>query len=232
MIKTFCEFINEGVDFKDNFTPLYHFTSFLDWIMETDTLRASNKVRGPFGISFTRSKFFWNDQKEGSYSSRLILNYDLLKQDGYKSYPIDEWALKGDLKGKNLSSYLQYLKGVFSNKSKNTLPPGTKRPWWAEHIKGRQFGKSNFSHFKSGKRGTAHGIESLPKDIFFEYEFEERILKDIKPLGKYIYGINILNNLNTKILQEYLKKYPHIKLYTGTRFLKEISLDEFKQMMK
>lgn len=212
MIKSFKEFINEGVDFKDHFTPLYHFTSFLDWIMETDTLKASKKGRGPFGISLTRSKFFWNDSKEGSYSSRLILNYELLKQDGYKSYPIDEWALKGDLN--------------------NSLPPGTKKPWWAEHIKGRQFGKSNFSHFKSGKRGTAHGIESLPKDIFFEWEFEERILKDIKPLGKYIYGINILNtsNLNTKILQEYLKKYPHIKLYTGTRFLKEVSLDEFKQM--
>lgn len=209
MIKSFKEFINEGVDFKDNFTPLYHFSDSLNRIMESDTLKASKKIRGPFGISLTRSKFFWNDQEEASYTSRLILNYELLKQDGYKSYPIDEWALKGGLKG-------------------NTLPPGTKRPWYAEHIKGRQFGKSNFSHFKSGKRGTAHGIESLPKDIKLEYEYEERILEDIKPLGKYIYGINILNtsNLNTKILQEYLKKYPHIKLYKGVRFLEEIPLNQ------
>lgn len=214
MIKKFWQFINEGVDFKDNFTPIYHLTNILEAILKTDTLKASSKGRGPFGISLTRSKFFWNDQEEGSYYCRLILNYELLKQDGYKFYPIDEWALIGGIK--------------------QPLPPGTKKPWWANHIKGRQFGKSNFSHFQSGKRGTIHGIETLPKDIHLSYEYEERILKDIKNLGKYIYGINILSFAKkyTDVILEYLQKYPHIKLYTGTRFLKEVSLDEFKQMMK
>lgn len=217
MIKSFTQFINEGVDFKDNFTPLYHLTYSLDKIIETDLLKASNKVRGPYGISLTRSKFFWNDQGEGGYDFRLILNYDLLKRDGYRSYPIDEWALIGDLK--------------------KPLQPGTKRPWWSKYVKTHQLGKSNFSEFKSGKRGTLHNIESLPKKVKLEYEYEERILKDIKNLGKYIYGINIINFDPIRSsewrsryfrIEEYLEKYPHIKLYKGTRFLEEISLDELK----
>jgi len=77
------------------------------------------------------------------------------------------------------------------------------------------FTKSNIEHFKSGKRGTEHGT-NLPKDWSLEYEFEERIYKNIENLGKYLVFIDFKNGDNIEynydILKEYLEKYPHIKL--------------------
>jgi len=47
-----------------------------------------------------------------------------------------------------------------------------------------------------------------------EVEFEERIFKDIKDLGKYILYLDITyqKDMYNPIVIQYLKKYPHIKL--------------------
>jgi hypothetical protein len=90
-------------------------------------------------------------------------------------------------------------------------------------IKNSNFIKSNFPYVKSGKRGTKHGLK-LPKNPILETEFEERIYKNVKGVGKYILRI-ILNRdvLNTRIgflnedlrdiLVDYLNKYPHVRIY-------------------
>jgi hypothetical protein len=90
-------------------------------------------------------------------------------------------------------------------------------------IKNFNFIKSNFLDVKSGKRGTKHGLK-LPKNPILETEFEERIYKNVKGVGKYILRI-ILNRdvLNTRIgflnedlrdiLVDYLNKYPHVRIY-------------------
>ncbi len=74
------------------------------------------------------------------------------------------------------------------------------------------FCKSNFAEVKSGKRGTKHKLD-LPKDPILETEFEERIYKNIKNLGKYILKIYISYDINDKYLKDYLRKYPHIRVY-------------------
>lgn len=90
--------IKEGVDYKGNIHPLYHSTSTssIEEILKDDTLSVSTHVaRGPLGICLTRSKLYQLDGNLGGiYNYRLILDRDLLLKDGYKSYPLDEWALK------------------------------------------------------------------------------------------------------------------------------------------
>lgn len=208
----------EGVDFKDNFTPLYHLTPRLVEILQGDTLKISGKQsRGPAGICVTRSKFFEHDDNlDTSFiSCRIILNYELLKRHGYKTYPVDEWSLN-----KNPKSREEWL-----NKSLN---------------KKKHLGKSYFPAIKKGIRKISHNIPSLPDkyspDIGLEVEFEERILKEIKNLGRFIYGINFINmnaikkfidySTNKNLLVNYLEKYPHIKIYIGKFFLKEIKIED------
>ena len=101
------------------------------------------------------------------------------------------------------------------------------RPYPADELgsvikqdKTRNFSKSNFDEVKSGKRGTKHGLD-LPTDPVLETEFEERIFQDIPNLGRYIMSINLErsnSNRNRALeieskISEYLKKYPHIKVF-------------------
>ncbi len=217
IIKSFVEWLNEGVDFKDNFTPLYHITRFygLEKILETDLLKHGNPARGPKGICLTRSKFF----EHAGVECRLILNYEKLKLDGYRSYPLDEWALsspKGDPNG-------------------NRIYSTNRKEWVNKDSIGRfHMGKSNFSNIS--KRPISHNIKGLSKDKNngLEVEYEERILKDIKNLGKYIHGINLVGkpikyqSTVYKTIKEYLQIYPHIKIYTGQFFLKEVNIEDLE----
>lgn len=78
--------------------------------------------------------------------------------------------------------------------------------------------KQNFPKKFMGdpKRYTKQNIYKYNEFSGMEFEFEERIFKDIKNLGKYIitiqktYKFEYKNILN--ILSEYLQKYPHIQL--------------------
>jgi len=202
--------IEEGVDFKDNIHPLYHVTSSLRNILKEDILKISSFVsRGPIGICLTRSKLYGLDGNLGNiYNYRIILDRDLLLKDGYRSYPLDEWALKKNPKN---------------------------RTEWVEKdsIKRKNFSKSNFDKITNGPRYTPNGegiLKNKDQTSTLEVEFEERILKDIKNLHKYIYGINILSlekDEYKKDIMEYIQKYPYIKIYTGKFFLKEVSKDDY-----
>lgn len=211
MIKLFSDWLNEGVDFKDNFTPLYHITRLynLNKILSSDELKIGNPARGPRGICVTRSKFFEHD---GNLEDcRLILNYEELKRSGYRSYPLDEWSLA------------RKVSGVYPTKRKD---------WINKDALSMHLGKSNFDKLKSGQRPISHNISSLKKGKSggLEVEYEERILKDIKNLGRFIYGINLLRNINDQeysSIKEYLNKYPHIKIFSGKFFLKESELEDF-----
>lgn len=202
-LKYFENFVCEEFELKMNFTPLYHVTSpnTLNRIFMDDVLKVGRPARGPLGICLTRSKYYTHDDNYAE--SRLILNRELLEIDGYKSYPVDEWALRNREGGR------------FS--SKDTKDLKNRSEWARRDIKKSHFGKSQLPEIKSGKRGLRHGIESLPKKGMLGIEFEERILKDIKNLGKYIYAINVFESkIIDKInIEEYLKKYPHIKIMLG-----------------
>lgn len=199
-LKYFENFVCEEFELKTNFTPLYHVTSpySLNKIFMDDVLKVGQPARGPLGICLTRSKHYTHD--DNYTESRLILNKELLEIDGYKSFPVDEWALS-----KRDDPFSKHTKDI-KNRSE-----------WYDKSKKHHFGKSQLPEIKSGKRGLRHGIENLPKKGMLGIEFEERILKDIKNLGKYIYAINVFESkIIDKInIEEYLKKYPHIKIMLG-----------------
>lgn len=74
------------------------------------------------------------------------------------------------------------------------------------------FTKSNIENIKSGKR-TVHNNLDLPKpgSNGLEVEFEERIYKDIKNIGKYILSIDVIKESDLpKNLNSYLEEYPDI----------------------
>jgi hypothetical protein len=113
----------------------------------------------------------------------IELDNDKLRKYGIKSYPVDEWAWKDGKRYHDISKY--------------------------------NFSKSNFKEVKAGRRGTKHNL-NLPKEPILETEFEERIYQDIPNLGKYLISLNFTRELNidqNRIVSDYLKKYPHIKIY-------------------
>ena len=69
------------------------------------------------------------------------------------------------------------------------------------------------------------------KTPVMEYEFEERIYKDIKNFGKYIIYIDIRDNINKYDLIEYVKKYPHI-IIRKLNFQDRMVGDEIKSVPK
>lgn len=204
---------NEGIDFEGNFTPLYHSTRSILAILNSDSLKVSMRgpARGPKGICLTRSKFF---DDLGIHSSigygdypRIILIREKLLKDGYRSYPLCELFLSKDAK-KNRSSWV--------NKKSLSTP---------------NISKSNFDIIGNRpKRGVHHNIKGIPnkKDCLLEVEYEERILKDVKNLGKYTYAINLMSEddiIRYKVeISNYLKKYPDIKILIGRYNFKEIFL--------
>jgi len=185
-IKKFIDFVNESY-LRGGRQPVFHFTSKygLRGILGEDILKTSKASRGTHGkeksISLTRSI----DYSDSRLDFCIELDSDLLLKDGYKLYPVDEWAWK---EGKpNISA-----------------------------IKNHNFIKSNFPAIKSGKRGTKHGLD-LPKNPILETEFEERIYKDVKNIGKYIINIYVGKGFDDfqETFSKYLQKYPHIEIYDG-----------------
>ena len=184
IIKRFIDFVNEAY-LKGSRAPLYHFTAKLQNIIYSDKLLTSRPSRP-------------SHNKERSISLTRNINYieykgfpcieldiDELKSDGIKVFPVDEWA---------------WTKTGEPNK---------------DVIKKYHMGKANFKEIKSGKRGTSHGL-NLPKNPTLEIEFEERIFKNIDNVGKYIISIYLQKHSLERLEKEihnYLKKYPHIKIY-------------------
>ena len=184
--------------------PLYHFilrgTFVLEEILESDVLRVGKNGRDinnkrPNDDGYLPSiSVTRNKNYESRGTVRIELDQDLLNKDGYKSIPIDEMG----------NVIIKRGKGDKHKKYKKYLNPFT------------QYKRIN------------HGVGKLNKIKNDEYkspwpleeEFEERIYKNIKNIGKYIISIRLssyLNNENGKLLipeyiKNYLEIYSHIKV--------------------
>jgi len=144
-----------------NYPPLYHYTPYLEKIIDDDILKKKSPYKGEDCVCLTRNPEY---SYEKSDFRRLKLDQNKLRLDGYVPKSIDEF------------SYL----------------------WLPVNRKLNSMGHA-------------------------EWEFEERIYRDIKNLGKYIISIQMptgddykrggiaLNQTPLGILT-YMKKYPHIKL--------------------
>lgn len=184
-IQTFVEFIEESY-LGGSRQPLYHLTTRFVDILDSDLLRCGKPTRVTHGKDKSISVTRNIDfSHDGAGISEIIeLDADKLMRAGIRPYPADE-----------LGSVIK------QDKTKN-------------------FSKSNFDEVKSGKRGTKHGLD-LPTYPVLETEFEERIFQDIPNLGRYIMSINLErsnSNRNRALeieskISEYLKKYPHIKVF-------------------
>lgn len=184
-IQTFVEFIEESY-LGGSRQPLYHLTTRFVAILDSDLLRCGKPTRVTHGKDKSISVTRNIDfSHDGAGISEIIeLDADKLMRAGIRPYPADE-----------LGSVIK-------------------------QDKTRNFSKSNFDEVKSGKRGTKHGLD-LPTDPVLETEFEERIFQDIPNLGRYIISINLerSNSNRSRALEieskisEYLKKYPHIKVF-------------------
>ena len=214
----------EELYFEGNFTPLYHITRSLRDIIKDDMLKIGRPARGPRGICLTRSKYFSHSGAGHGASPRIILNREALLRDGYRIYPLDEWSLTRPESATG--------KGTL-----NRVYPQTRDKWVNKDvIKRFHMGKSQFPALKSGKRPISHNIEGLPNDKHsgLEVEYEERILTDVKNLGKYIYAFNFENEEQytqhrwsgepsyKELIDLYKAKYPHIKVLLGLTHFKEV----------
>jgi hypothetical protein len=90
-IRKFEDFINEAY-LKGGRQPLYHYTFLtrLSLIIESDTLKMGNPARpkGSKATCVTRSPYFSHDGV--NLETRIVLDYDKMRKDGYKSHPFDE----------------------------------------------------------------------------------------------------------------------------------------------
>lgn len=168
---------------KGGRAPLYHFTYRLIDILSDDTLKTARSVGYSNGKENAISFTRNADYNEYNKAYRLELDTDALIKDGYKPFSVDELG-------------------------------------WAAIKRGKKdnFVKSNIDSFRKGVRGTRHNIKSLPDvgDVELETEFEERIFRNIENLGKYLLSISIYKDIHSNIyniINKYLKKYPHIKIY-------------------
>jgi|688.fasta_scaffold322042_2 hypothetical protein len=184
-IKKFLDFITESY-LEGSRQPLYHLTYRLVYILDSDLLKCGKPSRATHGKDKSISVTRNIDfSHDGALISEIIeLDADKLMRAGIRPYPADE----------------------IGSVTKNN--------------KTRNFSKSNFDEVKLGKRGTKHGLD-LPTDPVLETEFEERIFQDIPNLGRYMMSINLQrpnSNRNRALeveskISEYLKKYPHIKVF-------------------
>lgn len=117
---------------------------------------------------------------------RFVLDSELLKRDGYKVLPHDEIG----------TAYAE--NGGFNNEFR------------------KRYTKSN--PFIDGKFVVNNvGIVEPTEDKYggVEWEYEERLHKNITNLGKYLIAIDVTDrglNSNPKLIKEYLVKYPHIEI--------------------
>jgi hypothetical protein len=182
-IQTFVEFIDESY-LEGSRQPLYHLTYRLGAILDSDLLKCGKPARSTHG-----------KDRSISVTRNIDFSHD----------------------GANFSEIIEL--------DADKLMCAGIRPYPADELgsvikqnKSMNFSKSNFDEVKSGKRGTKHGLD-LPTRPTLETEFEERIFQDVPNLGRYVMSINLEINklhgypeLKNKI-SEYLKKYPHIKVF-------------------
>ncbi len=181
---------------ESNFSPLYHYTSNLKFILADDILKRSTDYgKNILSISTMRNGSIINTMIPNS-SYRIVLNQETLRDDGYtfRSY---------DAVGRGNHKSIPYDHYRIS-------PPLKEKPY--------NFNVSSPVRSKVGgittDRVKVNGM-NLP---FFGNEYEELILEDVKDLGNYIISIDISNNAissiyyNNEFILEYIKKYPHIKL--------------------
>jgi hypothetical protein len=181
MIFSFEEFVNESY-LKSGRQLLYHYTSYLDKILETDLLKTSQAADKKISISFTRSPYYSEISLAGV---RLVLESDKLKIHGYNVVPYDEVGKvvvkkkdKTDKRFKTYSKVNPYIKNRYIINNVGIKP---------------------------------NNDEKYP----LEWEYEERIFKDIPNLGKYLVAIDISEKYIMKYidkLKNYLDKYPHIEV--------------------
>ena len=174
---------------KGNKQPLIHQTNNLYYIIDSDILKTSVAADENVVISFTRSLYF----TDASTDSRLLLNADKLKNDGYNIYPFDEV-------------------GYALSKGANNMDIPTKN---RNKIKKKLSGYTKVNPYQDFRKIINNiGIEY--DDMALENEYEERCDTNITDLGKYLIAIDIdLKIINHKILNKldkYLNKYPHIEL--------------------
>lgn len=187
MIKKFNEFISEELAYlAGHRQPLYHFTQNINGILQSDMLKLGNPARGSHGktkaIAVTRNPDF---AEHGS--TYIELDYSKLYNDGYKAFPIDEWAW-----------------------NKN----GTPNPLNKERNFGKANFPSVLKGNRGTKHGTniPHKLGMLETE--FEERFYTDI-KDLGKYIisiNYEKGRGDINILQKRV-KEYLEKYPHIKVY-------------------
>jgi hypothetical protein len=164
---------------------LFHHTYnyALQKILNTDTLLVKRTCDKVTSISFTRCSYYSDENDE-----RIVLDYNLLKIDGYNTTPYDEVAI-------NCRRFLN--KDSFESKMKG-------------------YSKANpatIGRYINNKLNTK--VPNKMKSDPLEWEYEERIFKDIKNLGKYIISIDInINDLkdSSHFIKDYIDKYPHIEI--------------------
>lgn len=182
--------------------PLYHWCSFGRFEDNIKGNKLTAKTQARGPVSICFSRNINWSNDGGNQDIRFVLDQDLLIRNGYKIYPIQE---------------LMYAKEADIRKSRRDID--------------RNVWKGNLDWIKKGQRGHPHNIETLPKKIIMETEFEERILTDVNNLGKYLLFIDIPDRKYlVKDLINYLIKYPNIKirLVNGKRshITEEIDIQE------
>jgi hypothetical protein len=187
IIKKFDDFLNEAY-LKGGRQPLYHYTFLgrLSLIIESDTLKMGNPARpkGSKATCVTRSPYFSHDG--ANLETRIVLDYDKMRKDGYKSHPFDEVGTVT-----KTSKDLNLIKSHF---------PSIKK------------GKRNVHHVLDlPKIGTGlevefeeriyQDIKNIGKYIIsIDFSDESNVVSD----HILIYRVGGLN--------KYLEKYPHIKV--------------------
>lgn len=149
---------------ESNFSPLYHYTSNLKFILADDILKRSTDYgKNILSISTMRNGSIINTMIPNS-SYRIVLNQETLRDDGYtfRSY---------DAVGRGNHKSIPYDHYRIS-------PPLKEKPY--------NFNVSSPVRSKVGgittDRVKVNGM-NLP---FFGNEYEELILEDVKDLGNYI----------------------------------------------
>jgi hypothetical protein len=164
---------------------LFHHTyiSALKEIINHDVLRVNRTCDKVTSISFTRCSYY-----SDAYVERIVLDYNLLKIDGYNTTPYDEVTM-------NLRNHLDNDSFKIKTKGYSKVNPNT------------------FGRCINNKLNTK--ITHIGKTDPLEWEYEERIFKNIKNLGKYIISIETnIHHLKHLILplKNYIDKYPHIEI--------------------
>lgn len=186
IIKKFDDFVNESY-LKGGRAPLYHFTSLyrLLSILKDDELRTSNPSMQSHGmdksISLTRS-IYYSDRSSGVC---FEFDVDRLLRDGYKIYPVDEWAWEDGKPNKSA------IKGYNFNKSNFTEVKSGRRG--TKH--GLDLPKIPIleTEFEERIYKNVKNLGNYIISIYLEY--------------------TNLDNSTIDNLRLYLDKYPHIKIY-------------------